>query len=77
MDFKMMSAIIDALRQSPSGQRRVYKGGQLSRTEQSPLFGNRNVVQQTGDDVGYTKYVRMSERMGETPVSFEEWMAGR
>lgn len=69
MPLSDIKYIIEALRTSPTRDKIVRAPGRL------PIrYGGRDPVAQAGKDVGYTKYVRQQEAMGESPVSLEEWL---
>lgn len=68
-----IQAMIEALRTKPNPERRVYKNGELYRTEPAP----GGPVEALRKKTQYGRYVTMQHQMGETPVSYEEWMGSQ
>jgi hypothetical protein len=63
--------IIEALRQSPDPPGIDRSQGFPRRTAGKVSLGGVN------KDINYTKYVHQQHSVGESPVSYEEWMRGQ
>lgn len=72
-----IQAMIEALRTKPNPERRVYKNGQLYRTEPVPDTSISGAIQGQQKKVQYGRYVTMQHQMGEEPVSYEEWLGSQ
>lgn len=59
--------IIEALRNKPIPSGIDYPNGHPRRIAGSPIKSAR-------DNVNYTKYVRQQHEIGDTPVTYEEWL---
>ncbi len=68
-----IKTMIEALRTKPNPERRVYKDGQLYRTEPVPEQGMGGMQHK----VQYDRYRKIQNDAGETPVSYEEWLQNR
>lgn len=73
MDMDMLKAIVGALRSGRKADRRVYKEGKLFRTEPVPTSSLIESMNKRKRAMEYDKYRIMQERMGETPVSYQEY----
>jgi hypothetical protein len=74
MDMETIKAIIKALRTGGYSPRRVYDSqGGIYREEPAGSGGMLEAFNRRKRSLEYDKYKMMQERMGETPVSYEEW----
>jgi hypothetical protein len=64
--------IIEALRQSPVPPG-IEKVNGVPRRMAGPMMDTAAMA----NDINYTKYRKQQAAIGESPVSYEEWMAGR
>lgn len=72
MDLGMIKAIIESLRNPanrPQPGIETIRPGLRRRT-----VGDMNPVGNTRNDINYVKYKRQQEAIGESPVSYEEWI---
>lgn len=63
--------IIEALRMKPTEPGIYRERGFPVRRQAGGISG---AVRGTNSDVNYQKYVKMQSDMGESPVSYEEWL---
>lgn len=70
-----IKTMIEALRTKPSAERRVYKDGQVYRTE--PIPSSPEGMELARRKMQYGRYVTMQHQMGESPVSYEDWVGSQ
>lgn len=69
MSKSTISYIIEALRQKPTEAGEYRGNGRPPRLQRGG-----NPIQDSQNDTNYRRYVKMQSDMGESPVSYEEWM---
>lgn len=72
MDLDMLKEIVKSLRTKPDLDRYVYKGDQM--INRGPAPGNQGLIKGLRDKSNYGRYQKVSNDMGESPVSYEEWL---
>lgn len=74
MDLAMIKAIIQALRTDPL-EPGIYRDEGLPLRRQGGTI--KSAIKAEQDDTNYARYRKLESDIGDTPVSYEEWMRGR